>query len=195
MYTYNITKHCKLYAFFPHYSPASRKLNHYQYLPFLLFCKNCEIQTDKPKQALVISKGGMHGRDPSKHWYTNGHMLKRNCDRVLVLAEMWYLYSLGRGVVYPYFGKWYGTVLLWGQIWYMPTLGWDMAQSYLKKRCDTVLLWEEVWYISTLRRHMVHPYFEKRYATSPLWEEVRYIPTLGRDMVQSYFLPGEQPLL
>lgn len=170
-----------------------------------IFPPCCSVRTVRSKltnqnrhwwyQKEVCKQMHVHGRDPSKHWYTNGQMLKRNCGRVLVLEEMWYLYTLGRGVVYPYFGKWYGTVLLWGEIWYMPTLGRDMAQPYLEKRCDTVLLWEEVWYIPTLRRHMVHPYFEKRYATSPLWEEVWYIPTLGRDMVESYFLPGEQRLL
>lgn len=127
-------------------------------------------------QKEVCKQRHVPGRDPSKHWWANGQMLKINCDKVLVLEEMWYLPTLGRGVVYTYFGKWYGTVLLW--------------EEY-----GTVLLWEEIWYIPTLRRHMVHPYVEKRYATTPLWEGVWYIPTLERDMVQSYFLPSEQHLL
>ena len=59
-------KHYKLYAFVPHYSPASRNLNHYQYLPSLLFCKNCEIQTDKQKEALCLYGGDIKRRCANK---------------------------------------------------------------------------------------------------------------------------------
>lgn len=183
MYTYNITvacykyKHYKLYAFFLTILQPPENWNHYQYLPSLLFCKNYEIQTDKEKHSLtwrwyqkeVCKQRHVPGRDPSKHWWANGQMLKINCDKVLVLEEMWYLPTLGRG----------GIHLLWEVI--CTVLLWE--------EYGTVLLWEEIWYIPTLRRHMVHPHIEKRYATTSLWEGVWYIPTLKEIWYSLTFFP------